>query len=196
MLIEDLESMQLVDDKDAAQLYKMAYERAEMEGFNILYGQPNVPKFVNESGLAWFDPSTITLDGYLAAYYAIKYDIRNDGKNYYFATQPFQRTEIRNNHKHKATPTFYGSINLIYKPVNTLDASLVCNFMSSREYETLYGAQTLGSRFTADLKVGYHPTQSFEIFLRGKNLFNTAKQEFVYGDNIEGSYSVGVFVNL
>lgn len=196
MLIEKLESMQLVDDKDAAQLYKMAYERAELEGFNILYGQPNVPKFQNESGFAWFDPSTITHNEYLAAYYAIKYDIRNDGKNYYFATQSYKQSQTENKHKHKATPSFYGSVNFIYKPINSVETSLVCNFMSEREYETMYGTQMLDARFTADLKIGYHPTNSVEIYLRGKNLFNTNKQEFVYGDKIGGSYSIGMFINL
>ena len=196
MMIENLEQMQLIDDKDASQLYKMAYERAVFEGFNILYGQPNVPKFQNESGFAWFDPTTISLNEYLAAYYAIKYDIRNDGENYYFATQAYKHAPTRNKHKHKATPSVYGSVNVIYKPIQKVDASVVCNFMSSREYETLYGTQKLDGRFTADLKIGYHPTSYFEIYLRGKNLFNTEKQEFVYGDKIGGTYSVGVFVNF
>ena len=196
MMIENLEQMQLVDDKDAAQLYKMAYERAVFEGFNILYGQPNVPKFQNESGLAWFDPSTISVNEYLAAYYAIKYDIRNDGSNYYFATQAYKRAQTENKHKHKATPSFYGSVNLVYKPMSQIETSLVCNFMSKREYETLYGTQTLDARFTADLKIGYRPTSSFELYFRGKNLFNTQKQEFVYGDKIGGTYSMGVFIYL
>ncbi len=196
MPVENLETMQLAGDADAAMLYKMAYERAELEGFNILYGQPNVPKFQNESGFAWFDPSTISLDEYLATYYAIKYGIRNDGNNYYFATQDYQQTLTENKHKHKATPSFYGSVSMVYKPLTTLDASIVCNFMSEREYETMYGTQTLDARFTADLKIGYHPTTNFEIYVRGKNLFNTTKQEFVYGDKIGGRYSVGVFINL
>ena len=196
MMIENLEQMQLVDDKDAAQLYKMAYERAVFEGFNILYGQPNVPKFSNESGFAWFDPSTISVNEYLAAYYAIKYDIRNDGENYYFATQAYKHELTENKHKHKATPSFYGSVNLIYKPISKLESSLVCNFMSKREYETLYGKQTLDARFTADLKIGYHFTEAFELFFKGKNIFNTEKQEFVYGDKIGGTYSFGAFVNF
>ena len=64
--------------------------------------------------------------------------------------------------------------------------------MAKREYTTKYGTVELDDRFTVNLKLGYKPTDDFEVFFNAHNLFNTKDREFAYGDEIGGLYTVGI----
>ncbi len=100
--------------------------------------------------------------------------------------------EKENGHAHKATPSFYGMLGLIYKPVQKLEVAAFANFVGKRTYQTKYGADELDNRCTANLKVGYKPMQNFELFVNAHNLFNTKDREFTCSDEIGGVYTVGV----
>lgn len=195
--LPDMTSYQMANDKDGVEIYKMAYERATIEGFNILYGMENVPLFeLNGYESAWFDPADIKTNHYLAAYYGLKYDIRSDGKTYYFATQPYQRPQLSNKHKHKATPSFYGSIGLVYKPIKQFEVATNLSFIGKREYETMYGHVDLDAKFNADLKVSYTPTSGIEVFLNGQNIFNNTSVASPYADKTKGTYMAGITFEL
>lgn len=191
--VPNLANIQMANDKDGVEIYKMAYERATIEGFNILYGMENVPLFeLDGYESAWFDPADIKTNHYLAAYYGLKYDIRSDGNVYYFATQPYKRPELSNKHKHKATPSFYGSIGLVYKPVKQLEVATNMSFIGKREYETMYGFVELDAKFNADLKVSYSPMSNISFYFNGQNIFNNTKVASPYGDKTQGTYMAGV----
>lgn len=195
--ISNLTSLQMADDKEAVELYKMAYERATIEGFNILYGMENVPLFeLDGYESAWFDPKDIKTNHYLAAYYGLKYDIRSDGKTYYFATQPYQRPQLKDKHKHKATPSIYGSLGLVYKPMKQLEVATNLSFVGKREYETMYGAVSLDAKFNADLKISYAPVTGVELFINGMNIFNNTSIAAPYGDKTKGTYMIGASFEL
>ena len=130
----------------------------------------------------------------LPMYYAIKYDILLDTKNseFYFGGSSSLPYELSNDHKHKATPTVYGMLGLIWRPIDQLNISAFGNYMAKREYTTKYGTVELDDRFTVNLKLGYKPTDDFEVFFNAHNLFNTKDREFAYGDEIGGLYTVGI----
>ncbi len=130
----------------------------------------------------------------LSLYYALKYNVNydKDTDEYYFGTSVVEDYEKEDGHHHKATPSFYGSLGLIYKPIDKLSCAAFANFMSKREYTTYYGTQELDAQCTVNLKVGYSPISNCEIFVNAHNLFNRDKREFVYTDKIGGIYSVGV----
>ena len=130
----------------------------------------------------------------LPMYYAIKYDILLDTKNseFYFGGSSSLPYELSNDHKHKATPTVYGMLGLIWRPIDQLNISAFGNYMAKREYTTRYGTVELDDRFTVNLKLGYKPTDDFEVFFNAHNLFNTKDREFAYGDEIGGLYTVGI----
>jgi len=94
--------------------------------------------------------------------------------------------------KHKATPSVYGMLGLIYKPMHQLEVSAFANFIGERTYVTKYGSQKMDNRCTVNMKVGYKPVQQFEIFVNAHNLLNDKKREFVHCDEIGGIYTVGV----
>ncbi len=195
--VPNLTSFQMANDKEGVELYKMAYERATIEGFNILYGMENVPQFeLNGYESAWFNPADIKTNQYLAAYYGLKYDIRSDGKTYYFATQPYQRPQLTNKHKHKATPSFYGSLGLVYKPMKQLEIATNLSFMGKREYETMYGFVELDAKFNADLKVSYSPAAGMEVFFNGQNILNNTSVSSPYADKAKGTYMIGASFEL
>lgn len=107
-------------------------------------------------------------------------------------SEDYERPEIENNHKHKAAPSFYGSLGFLYRPVSMLNVAAVMNYMGKREYQTLYGVDKLNKRFTVDMKVGYKPTECLEVFFNGRNLLNNHKRELCFMDILGGVYTAGV----
>lgn len=102
----------------------------------------------------------------------------------------------RNGYKHKGTPSFYGMIGLIYKPIEKLEVSAYLNMMGKRVYRLAYGSFDMKQRCTLNMKVGYKPTNGFEIFINAHNLFNSKEREAVMNDKIGGLYTVGAAFNF
>lgn len=94
--------------------------------------------------------------------------------------------------KHKATPTFYGMFGLVYKPMEKLSITAYGNLIGERSVSIKYGSDSLPTRFTMNMKVGYKPTDNIEVFFNAHNLFNTKEREFIFCDEIGGLYSIGL----
>ncbi|MBP5668585.1 MAG: TonB-dependent receptor [Salinivirgaceae bacterium] len=138
------------------------------------------------------DLKNSTNDTEYTAYYAIRYGVYNDDGTFTFGnSQPYE-TKLENGHVHKATPSFYGMIGLIYKPTPKFDITAYGNYIGKRTYATKYSTEKLDDRFTVSLKMGYKPADGIEVYLNAHNLLNTEQREFPYGDKIGGIYSVGV----
>lgn len=140
------------------------------------------------------NPELAGVEKPLGLYYGLNYGIEYDRKTseYYFGNGQNTTPTLVNGHKHKATPSVYGMLGLIYKPVSNFSVSAFANYIGEREYRTKYGVEKLDDRFTVNMKVGYNPVENFEIFFNAHNLFNTKDREFVYSDEIGGIYTVGV----
>ena len=105
---------------------------------------------------------------------------------------PDYSSSMVNGHKHEATPSFYGMLGLIYKPVQKLEVSAFANYIGKRTYLTKYGSDDLGQRFTLNMKVGYKPISGIEVFFNAHNLLNNKKREFTHCDEIGGIYTFGL----
>jgi len=131
-----------------------------------------------------------------AAYYAIKYGVYNDDGTFYFGDSKEYTSPTENGHVHKATPSVYGMVGLIYKPTPKIDITAYGNYLGKRTYATKYNmgdnAVELKDRFTVSMKIAYKPVPGMEVFLNGHNLLNNEQREFPYGDKIGGIYSVGI----
>jgi outer membrane receptor protein involved in Fe transport len=131
-----------------------------------------------------------------AAYYALKYGVYNDDGIFTFGNSNPYELPTDNGHKHKATPSFYGMIGLIYKPTPKFDVTAYGNYLGKRTYATKYNmgdnAVELKDRFTLSMKLAYKPVPGMEVFLNGHNLLNNEQREFPYGDKIGGIYSIGI----
>lgn len=126
---------------------------------------------------------------------AFKLSYNADTRRLEFAdiVMPKQKNEdLEDGHKHKATPSFYGMFGLIAKPLPQLEVAAFANFIGKRTYTLKYGSEELDNRCTVNLKIGYKPTNQFELYFNAHNLLNTTKREFMYCDKIGGIYSLGV----
>lgn len=98
-------------------------------------------------------------------------------------------------HKSKATPSFYGSLGLIYKPIERLSIAANANFMTERQYRVKGGTECenhhVNGMFLMNAKLGYQPIKGLEVYVNARNLFNNKTQQFVYCDKIGGIYSIG-----
>ena len=130
----------------------------------------------------------------LGLYYALKYNVRYDSdmNEYYLGTSVAQPYKTSDNYRHKAAPSVYGMVGLIYRPTSQWNVAAFANVIGKRSYTTLFGTAEVDPRCTVNLKIGYKPTEQCEVFFNAHNLFNTNKQEFVYTDKIGGIYTVGV----
>ena len=108
-----------------------------------------------------------------------------------------EEIETEDGVENEATPSFYGMLGVVYKPIKQVSVAAFANYMSERTYVTKYntyenGGDKLSNRFTMNLKAGYSPKENVEIFFNAHNLFNNKKREFTYCDEIGGIYTVGV----
>jgi iron complex outermembrane receptor protein len=122
----------------------------------------------------------------------LQYGTYSQDDTFFFGnSQPYE-TKLENGHVHKATPSVYGMVGLIYKPTPKIDVAVYGNYIGKRTYATKYSTEELDDRFTVSMKLGYKPAEGIEVFLNGHNMFNNEQREFPYGDKIGGIYSVGV----
>jgi len=128
----------------------------------------------------------------LAMYYSLKYNVVINKNDLCFGNTSAIPYKLSDDRKHKATPSVYGMIGLIYKPVEKLNVSMFANYIGSRTIETQYGTVKLDDRFTVNAKVGFSPIKNLEVFVNAHNLFNSEQTEFIYSDKIGGEYTVGV----
>ena len=127
-----------------------------------------------------------------SGYYALKYGVRNDDGTFRLGGSEKLPYTTVNGHKHKATPSVYGMIGLIYRPTEKINISAFGNYIGKRTYQTKYGEKELKQKFTVNMKVGYKPADGFELFFNAHNLFNTKTREVPYSDEVGGIYSVGI----
>lgn len=168
--------------------------RAEYEKDPVAFLQATHAAYL--AGQAYQSAGKPAANNPIALYYGTKYNIQYDESNgqYYFGGTGFTHEPARNGYKHKATPSVYGMMGLIYKPTNKLEVSAFANLMSKRTYVIQYNhmGEKLAPRCTVNMKIGYKPVENCEVFFNGRNLFNNEKREFPFADKIGGIYTVGV----
>lgn len=133
--------------------------------------------------------------------------LRNEDNAYGFAVSKDMATVVlgsssvrpewrkENGHVLKSIPSFYGSLGMIYKPIEKLSVAADASYLGKREYR-IKGPESsvtreVNGRFLVDLKIGYQPVSGFEVYFNARNLLNNEKREFVYADKIGGQYSIG-----
>ncbi len=131
---------------------------------------------------------------FLGIFYGCKYDIAIDKNTGLFsiASSKQPSPKLNDNHKHKSTPSFYGSLGLIYKPVSFVNFSALMNFMSKREFMTSYGEATQPAIYNLNIKLGWTPNKNVEFFVQGHNLISNDRQEFIYGDPVKAMFTTGM----
>lgn len=145
-----------------------------------------------------YGPKRITYQNSLALYYALKYgiDYKLADKEYTFSQSQSAQPEQRDGHVHKSTPSFYGMVGVVVKPISQLDVSAYANFVGRRTYATTYGSERLSDRLTINAKVDYRPTPSMSLFFSVENLLGQERREFVYADKIGRSFAAGLRLSL
>lgn len=122
--------------------------------------------------------------------------IKGDYEAIGVSSSAYDTPETKDGFKSKATPSIYGSLSLIYKPISKISISTMLNFIGERTYVTKYSTEVMNPRFTIDLKAGYKATDKIEVFANARNLLNNKKREFPYMDEIGGLYTAGVLFNF
>jgi len=93
--------------------------------------------------------------------------------------------------KHEATPSVWGTLGLVYKPIEKLEISSFGHFIGQQQFTNMYGTVDLKDKFTLNAKASYHVTKNVKVFVNARNLFNNTEREFAYMDETNGLYLVG-----
>lgn len=112
----------------------------------------------------------------------------------------------------KALPAIYGTIGLIYKPTKHFSFAAYGYYSGERKQSTLfsisthtaadgstvtnYNTEDINSKINCSVKLGYMPTEQFEISFNARNIFNDKSRESAYADRIGGIYSIGIDFNF
>lgn len=140
------------------------------------------------------------IDRPLGLYYALKYGVRysNDIKQEYYigaddVDNPGDHKENRkDNFKHKATPSVYGSVGFIFRPMDKLSFSTMGYFAGKRNIDSTFGQEVVDGFFTMNLRAAYRLKECAEFFVEGHNLFSSNKRQFAYTDKMKPMFSFGV----
>jgi iron complex outermembrane recepter protein len=103
---------------------------------------------------------------------------------------------------HKNTPAVYGGYFINYKPFSKLNINLNgYYFAAHRQYDgsdqtNVSEAGDISGVFHVNAKVNYSITRQFNVFLNGRNIFNSDTREFFGADKIGASWFAGASFNL
>ncbi len=130
---------------------------------------------------------------HLNYYYYFKYGVESDHNGHLLigaSTETNHKYEDK--HVHKNTPSFYGSIGLLYKPIDQISIAADGYYYTKQTMQTYAGDADIRSKFNLNVKVSYRPIDPFEIYFNAHNILNDHTREFAFTDNVTGIYSVGV----
>ncbi|MGQ1783507.1 TonB-dependent receptor plug domain-containing protein [Saccharicrinis sp. GN24d3] len=105
-------------------------------------------------------------------------------------------TDLEDDVDNKATPTFWGSIGLNYKPFEKLDINSQAYFYGEQTFVNQYGTVPIDSKFLLNAKITYHAGKNISFYLNGRNILDNDQPEFGYMDNIGGLYLAGLQFNF
>ncbi len=165
--------------------------------------------YIQQSADVSFNGKTYTMQNPLASYYALKYNTRLDKNTLHIGSSTAQSRELENDHKHKATPTIYGMVGLVYKPTSQITVAAYGNYIGKHTINTSYSSiinyfsrfdpsykelvqNEIKAKFTMNMKVSYSPIEGMAFFVNAQNLFNNDSREYIYMDKIGGLYTLGI----
>ena len=100
-------------------------------------------------------------------------------------------TDLKSDYTHKATPSVWGSLSLMYRPIKKLEIFPQAYFYGEQTFENQYGTEKIDGKFLLNAKVSYKATPKLTVYLNGRNILNNDSREFAYMDKIGGLYLVG-----
>jgi iron complex outermembrane recepter protein len=102
---------------------------------------------------------------------------------------------------HQFTPHFYGGAFINYQLTSRLNLNLNSYYYSAQTFyhkdnltynDGRRGIQQIDPKLILNAKLSYSPTQSFSVFVSGKNLFNNDSREYYKTDQIGALFLTGI----
>ncbi len=99
----------------------------------------------------------------------------------------YQNTETQekgssDKEEHKNTPHFYGGAIFTANPLDKLTFNANMYYTSSQTFEHLLGTTKVESNTLVNAKIDYKIASKASVFVNGRNLLNTNKEQFGFGD--------------
>ncbi len=101
-------------------------------------------------------------------------------------------SDLKNNYKHKATPSYFGGFSLTYRPIEKLEITPSSYFYGEQTFDNQYGTDKIDNKFIFNTTVGYKATDKLTFRITGKNLLNQDSNEFAYMDKMPIMIFAGV----
>ncbi len=98
--------------------------------------------------------------------------------------------------ENKATPEFYGGMNVNYRPFPKMNINLNSYYLSKQTFLHFLGEDDLESKFVTNLKISYNFNENMTVYLNARNVFNEAANEYAFADEVEAVYLAGVKIKF
>ena len=112
-------------------------------------------------------------------------------------------TYDRQDTEHTRTPSFFGGATANWRPIDKLSVFAHLYYMGEQTYRhdmasvnEEIGSTTIDPRTIFNLKIGYEVINGVNLFVNGRNIFNSEQDEFGFTDQIGGLYLAGINFNF
>lgn len=97
---------------------------------------------------------------------------------------------------HESTPSFWGSLGLIYRPIEKLELSSYGYYYGNQTFVNQYDEVDVDAKFIWNAQVSYKPISKVTLFVNAKNILNDKSNEFAFMDEMGSLYLGGVRFNF
>lgn len=105
-------------------------------------------------------------------------------------------TDEQDNVNHEATPSFWGSLGVIYRPTKKLELSSYGYYYGDQTFVNQYDNVDIDAKFIWNAQVSYKLIDNVSLFVNAKNILNDKSNEFAFMDEIGSLYLGGVRFNF
>ncbi|MFO7864850.1 MAG: TonB-dependent receptor, partial [Salinivirgaceae bacterium] len=102
---------------------------------------------------------------------------------------------------HKATPTYFGGVNINYKPIPKLNVNVNSYFYGAQTFSIGQGngqnvVEKVKSNILLNATIGYEVRQNVTVFINGRNLIGGDQRQFAITDKINTMVLAGINISM
>jgi iron complex outermembrane receptor protein len=190
----------IISEKLVAKAH-FTYQQTKLDNYNpvtrdeTIGGQAGEILGDGSSGLLFDEVLRMALSGQIPVF-----DPGNPDPNFVpamvSATSSLKPTDFEDDYEHKASPSYWGSIGLDYKPTKQFNVFTNAYYYGKQTFLNQYDTSEVDAKILLNIKANYKVNPSLSLFVNARNVLNDDKKEFAFMDHIGGLYLVGLNFKL
>lgn len=97
---------------------------------------------------------------------------------------------------HESTPSMFGGLTLNYMPNDRLNTNINFYRYGKQEFFSIDGLNNIEAKTIMNMKIDYKFHKNHSIFFNARNFLDNHSYEFIFADEANGLYLIGLDINL